>query len=268
MTDISPFESFLPSRLDCTFRRDEGGPVGELHPYPETCHRGVIRSSAVVFLVDAIAGLITDAGSETWTFTSDLSLRVPATAAPERIDARCAILRAGRRSVTCSVELTAPDGEPWGWSLVGFVLVPRREGDPPKPLLDMEDVLDWWEQVPRLTSPMRDAVGVRQVSPEKGVVEVDLRPELLNPSGALQGAMVTLVAESGAEDLAGHHLGAPHVVTDLDVRFVGQGRVGPVRSAAAFIGPPSDGSIRVELVDTGQDGKIVTTVLARVRPVP
>jgi acyl-coenzyme A thioesterase PaaI-like protein len=109
---------------------------------------------------------------------------------------------------------------------------------------------------------MREAAGIEVLDPAVGAVSLGLRPELLNPAGALQGAMVSLVAEAAAEDAASHHAGASRVVVDLDVRFLGQARIGPVVSRVAPAAAGRADAWRVTLVDQGRD-RIVTDVLAR-----
>jgi hypothetical protein len=58
------------------------------------------------------------------------------------------------------------------------------------------------------------------------------------------------------------------VVTDIDVRYLAMGRVGPVHSRAAFVGPPELGSVRVELRDRGNGDRLMSAILARVTPAP
>ncbi|MDZ7733710.1 MAG: hypothetical protein U5R31_12060 [Acidimicrobiia bacterium] len=173
-----------------------------------------------------------------------------------------------RRSVTSEVPLLLDDADPDGHAVIGFARVPRRETDREKPDIDLAEAAAAWREIPLIDSPLRDAVGVEAIEPATGTVRVALREELLNPAGALQGAMVTLLAEAAAEDLAEIHLGGPQVVTDLDIRFLTQAREGPVSSQARFVGPPGDGSVVVELLDEGNRGRVVASVLARTRSWP
>ena len=43
----------------------------------DLCDRGVVPAYALVFLVDATAGVSIDLDPDSWSFTSDLSVRVP-----------------------------------------------------------------------------------------------------------------------------------------------------------------------------------------------
>ena len=58
-----------------------------------------------------------------------------------------------------------------------------------------------WEDPPFLDKPLREEAGVEVLDASAGVVG-EVVPELLNPAGTLQGAMVALVAEAAAEELA------------------------------------------------------------------
>jgi acyl-coenzyme A thioesterase PaaI-like protein len=234
---------------------------------PATLVHGALRASAVVFLVDAVGGIAVDTDPDMWSFTSDLSVRLPSVPAPERILARADVLRVGGRSATVAVPLLLPDGSDLGLGMVGFARVARRPTDPPKPDIDTMKLAEVWAGVTPLDVPLREAAGVRVLDAAAGEVELALRADLLNPAGALQGAMVALVAEVAAEELATAAMGSPQIVTDLDVRYLTQARQGPIRSRSRFVGPPADGSIVVDLVDVALD-RIVTTVSLRTHPAP
>jgi acyl-coenzyme A thioesterase PaaI-like protein len=98
------------------------------------------------------------------------------------------------------------------------------------------------------------------------VVEIDIRPEVCNPAGTLQGAMVALVAEAAAEDLVEMTSGRPSVVSDLDIRYLARTAAGPVRTQSRLLGPGPDDAVEVRLTDLGT-GVLTTLVYARVRPV-
>lgn len=265
-------EIAVPSRLNTTITvtGDDPALIGHVHPIAPTCtHGGVLRASVAAFIVDAVAGLAVDTDPDAWAFTSDMSLRLPARPAPERIDAVAVPLRQGRRSMHAEVRLTDPAGAAWGHAVIGFARLERRPDDPEKPILDLAEAAEFWAQIPPIDPPLRAAVGVVAVDPAGGVVEVPVRDDLRNPAGALQGAIVALAVEAAAEDLATHHLGGERVVTELDLRFLSQARVGPVRSRARYVGDPeTDGAILVELVDTSRDDKLLTTAYARTAPAP
>lgn len=262
MTDLSLQVMAVPARLGVTARFADGELTLELTPMPETLHHGVVRASVLTFAIDAVAGIVLDQHPDAWTFTSDLSVRMRPVAAPVRLDAVNTVLRRGRRSATCRVELVAEDGTPVATGAVGFATVARREGDPPKPMITPEQVPSVFDGLGRLTRPLRDEAGVVVVDASEGVVEVDVTPAIRNPAGTLQGAMVALVAESAAEDLVASRFGRQVVVTDLDIRFLGQASVGPVRTRARLLGDGPEAPVEVELVDVSS-ARITTLAYAR-----
>ena len=91
---------------------------------------------------------------------------------------------------------------------------------------------------------------------------MDVTPELRNPAGTLQGAMVALVAEAAAEELASARFDLPAVVTDLDLRYLAQTGAGPVQTRCCLLGDGPDAPIQVELFDRSSD-RLTTLVYAR-----
>ncbi|MGA2835644.1 MAG: PaaI family thioesterase [Acidimicrobiales bacterium] len=262
MTDISSQVISVPGRLGVQARFDGGELTLELVPTPATLHHGVVRASVLSFAVDAVAGITLDQDPEAWTFTSDMSVRMRPVPAPGRIVATNTVLRQGRRSATCRVELTADDGRPIADGAIGFVNVPRKEGDPPKFVLRPDQAPDLFDGIGTLTRPLRDEAAIQVIDAEEGIVQVDVTPALRNPAGTLQGAMVALVAEAAAEDLVTSRYGSPAVVTDLDLRYLAQAKVGPVRTRTRLLGDRPDAPMEIELVDLSTD-RITTLVYAR-----
>ncbi len=267
MTDISPQVISVPGRLGVLARFDDGVLTLELVPTPATLHHGVVRASVLSFAIDAVAGITLDQDPEAWAFTSDMTVRMRPGPAPDRIVATNTVLRQGRRSATCRVELKADDGSPIATGAIGFVTVPRREGDPPKFVLRPDQAPGLFDGIGVLTRPLRDEAGIEVVDAEEGIVQVDVTPALRNPAGTLQGAMVALVAEAAAEDLVAARFGSPAVVCDLDLRYLGQAKVGPVRTKTRLLGDSPDAPMEIELVDLSTD-RITTLVYARAVTVP
>ena len=118
-----------------------------------------------------------------------------------------------------------------------------------------------------LTRPLREEAGIAVLDPMSGVVEMDVTPELRNPAGTLQGAMVALVAEAAAEEVASVRFDLPAVVTDLDLRYLAQTAAGPVRTRCCLLGDGPDAPIQVELVDRSSD-RLTTLAYARTAVIP
>jgi acyl-coenzyme A thioesterase PaaI-like protein len=238
----------------------------ELVPRPELLVHGCVRISALVLMVDMGGGFLAHrAASPDWTFTSDLSLRVLARSAPARIVGRTRVLRAGRGTMMTEVVLSADDDD-LGLAYAGFNRQARREGDHPNP--DIDEASRRWGRYTPLGAPLVDTVGVRVLDAAAGQVEVEMRDELRNPAGALQGAMTALVGEVAAEALIEHHGARRHVVTDIDIRYLAMGRIGPIHSRARLLGDAPTDAIAVELYDRGRDDRIISTMLLRAQAAP
>jgi acyl-coenzyme A thioesterase PaaI-like protein len=262
VTDLSADAFHLVGRFGVRARPADGALVLEMAPRPEVLHHGVVRASVLAFLVDAVAGIVIDDDAEAWTFTSDMSVRMRPVAAPSLVEATAAVQRRGRRSATATVEITGDDHELVASGAIGFARVPRRHGDPPKPTVTATGSASIFRGVGMLTEPLRAEAGVRRIDPEGGVVELEVRPDLRNPAGTLQGALVALVAEAAAEDLVSTRFGIPAVVTDLDLRYLAQAPQGPVRSRCRLLGTGPEAPVEVELSDLSA-GRVTTLVYAR-----
>jgi len=262
MTDISDPGTTVPSRLGVVARPSDGDLALELTPRPEILHHGIVRASVLSFVIDVVAGITVDQDRDQWTFTSDMSVRMRPMPAPDRIDATNTILRQGRRSSTCLVELTTEEGAPIATGAIGFVSVARKPNDPPKPVVAPGQAPSIFRDAAPLTRPLREEAGIAVIDAAEGALELEVTPELRNPAGTLQGAMVALLAEAAAEDLVAARFESPVVVTDLDLRYLRQAPVGPVRTKSRLLGSGPDAPVQVELVDSST-GKITTLVYAR-----
>jgi acyl-coenzyme A thioesterase PaaI-like protein len=268
MTDFPTNLTAVPSRLGSRALVDERGLVVEIDDIQAgVLHHGVLRLSVLSFLVDVSAGVSLDTDPDSWTFTTDLSLRMPVRPAPSKVTASTTILRQGRRSAHGLVEVVDDHQRLVAAGAIGFAHVPRKPHDPPKPVVSPGLMAERFTGLERLSSPLREEAGIIPIDRARGVVEIQVRPEVCNPAGTLQGAMVALVAESAAEDLIGSLTGKAVVVTELDVRYLAQAKVGPVRTQSRLLGQRPDDPVEVRLIDTST-GRISTLVYARALPAP
>jgi acyl-coenzyme A thioesterase PaaI-like protein len=172
------------------------------------------------------------------------------------------VLREGRRSVTCSVDVSTVDGLEVATGAIGFARVPCKPEDPPKIQLSPEDAPSVMTDLGLLGGPLREEAGIEVLDAANGIVQLPVTPKVVNPAGTLQGAMVALLAEAATEELVGARVGAPVVVTELDLRYLGKAHVGPVRTRTRVLGDAADAPVRIELVDTTTDA-VTTLVYAR-----
>ncbi|HLU41522.1 MAG TPA: hypothetical protein VKZ55_03925 [Microthrixaceae bacterium] len=266
MTDVPNQPMSVPSRLGATARYEDGELIIDTVPQPQTLRHGVLRGSVLSFALDAVAGITLDQDPDAWALTTDMTLRMRPVPAPRCVSARTRVLREGRRSATCKVDMTAPDGSLVATGAVGFARVARKPDDPPKPIVTPEQAPMVLRDLGTLSLPLRAEAGIEVVDAAEGVVEVEVTPRLLNPAGTLQGAMVALLAEAAAEDLVEARFGEPAVVVDLDLRYLGKVGSGRVRTRCRLLGDTADSPVEVELVEVSS-GDVTTLVHARaVRP--
>jgi acyl-coenzyme A thioesterase PaaI-like protein len=262
MTDIPELVTAVPGRFGLTAHFADDRLTLGLRRAPATLRLGAFRTSVLSYLVDAAAGIIVDDDQDVWTFTTDMSVRAWPRPAPEAVFATATVVRGGRRSSTCTAELVDENGEAVAVGAIGFARVPRRAGEPPKPSVRPADAPTIFSAPATLDRPLREEVGVEVVDAGAGIVEVEVRPELCNPAGTLQGAMVSLIAEAAAEELVGARAGRPVLVTELDLRYLAKATHGTVRSRCRPLGTDAMASVQVELVAT-DTGETTTLVYAR-----
>lgn len=234
-------------------------------PYPEICVAGTLRATVIASAIDLVGGFHTRAiAGRDATFTSDLSLRIPAPARPERLTTRSEVLRAGQRLVSTSVTIEA-ETESYALGVTTFARIPRPpERAPDVATLATPMVIDRHP----LDRPLEEEVGIDLVDPSAGHVRLALRPALANPEGVMQGALVALVVECASLALANYECPAEQIVTELDLRYLAAASKGPVESRAIWIGDAQSRMIRVELRDRGRENRITTAALVRVADAP
>ena len=262
MTDLLDGDASLPNRLGLNAELHDGEFQMQLRPRPEVLRHGAIRASVLALMIDVVAGVVVDDDPEVWTFTSDMSIRMRPLKAPGSIFTRTTMLRRGNRSATAAVDLVSGQGEPVATGAIGFAKVRRRDSDPAKPQASVERVMGMFDGSSMLAQPLREEAGIRVLDAMQGAVEMELTPGLRNPAGTLQGAMVALLAEAAAEELAASRFNIPAVVMDLDLRYLAQTGAGPVQTRCRLLGDGPDSPIEVELVDTSTD-RLTTLVYAR-----
>ena len=267
MTDLLDDSFSVPARLGVVAEVRDGEFRLQLHPRAELLHNGALRASVIAFMIDVVAGIVLDDDPDAWMLTSDMSVRMRPRPAPDFLSTRSTILRRGRRSATAAVDLVTDEGEPVATGAIGFVRVERRPTDPLKPSASPHRISAMFDGSRTLGRPLREEAGIAVLDPMLGVLEMPVTPELRNPAGTLQGAMVALFAEAAAEEMASARFGIAAVVTELDLRYLAQTKEGPVRSKCTLLGDGPDAPVQVELVDRSTD-RLTTLVYARTATIP
>lgn len=236
-----------------------------IEPSAELCRGGTLRPTVLAAAVDVVGVLFARqiAGSDP-VFTTDLSLRAPARPAPKRIVARGELLRAGRGTIASEVVLEA-DGASFAYGQASFRRVASTERSQTPKELPRHVLPERLERVP-LERPLAREAGIVLADAARGRVELPLRQALLSPQGVMQGGLVALVVEEAALALAESGGAGPHVVTELDVRYLASGREGPIVSSAHWVTDRESAMLRVALRDAGNGDRLTSVALARVAP--
>jgi len=214
---------------------------------PEICSHGIALGSTLVMLVDVGAGWAAEKASEDdWSFTVDIGIR-RTPKRTERISGVPSVQRAGR-TISIDFPMADTDGEATATGVATFIRLARRPQDPPRPNFP-EDSMSLWSPPDASLEELLDAR-----SSDRGLV-VDLRPELLNPAGILQGGVTALLAELAAQRVLEAATGHQLVSTSFDTRYVTMGRVGPFEAVVDPIGPEI---AVVKVLDRGADDVVVT----------
>jgi acyl-coenzyme A thioesterase PaaI-like protein len=121
-----------------------------------------------------------------------------------------------------------------------------------KPPASQERITTMFDGSRTLDRPLREEAGIVVLDPAAGSLEMPVTPELRNPAGTLQGAMVALFAEAAAEELVSARFDLDAVVTELDLRYIAQTADGPVQSECVLLG----------------DGRLTTLAYARTATIP
>jgi acyl-coenzyme A thioesterase PaaI-like protein len=235
-----------------------------IDPYPGICANGQLKRTVLVSAVDLVASLFVreEAGVDA-TFTSDLSLRAPRFGIPGRLEVRGEILRVGARLITTEVRIE-DGGELFALGESTFSRIPRK--GPAQPRIEDLRLPRVFDSNP-LDQPLEREVGIERIPDEPGLVRLPLEPQLLNPEGILQGALVGLLIESAAESLGG----ANAVVEEMDLRYLAASKAGPIEARASWIeakGPGPDrppSMMRVWIRDLGQSGRLAASAFVRIR---
>ena len=86
--------------------------------------------------------------------------------------------------------------------------------------------------------------------PEMGpALEMELRPEVVNPHGSLHGGLMGALIECGAAGCAVRASGSVNIVaSDMNIRFLSTVKVGPARVVS-----------EASVIDVGDDRKLVAS---------
>ncbi len=230
--------------------------TGQAEIVPELCipEAGVLRPSVLLTWADILTGsLANERTLPRICMTVDLGVRV---AAPipsgAQVTAVGRILKSGRTltfTETAFFIAGADRTGPVAVALGTFVASPR----PQDTAVSAFATVTARQHVIRDTpAPVAEMLGSRVVGP--GIVEVPRSSRILNWADTVQGGAVAATAEEAVLALDGSS--AP---VELDVRYLGAVRAGPMRATAERFGR----WIRAEVRDVGNDDRLAAVATAR-----
>jgi len=120
-----------------------------------------------------------------------------------------------------------------------------------------------------------EQLGTRDMPSPEGhlVLEMDVRPEVANVRGALQGGLIAVLVDVCAGRLAydscDHESGFSTATSDMNIHFLSPVAVGPARAEAWIVRRgKSTFVLQVEVTDVGRDNKLaaVSTIAFTVLP--
>jgi uncharacterized protein (TIGR00369 family) len=96
------------------------------------------------------------------------------------------------------------------------------------------------------------------------VCEVDIRPDLVNNAGMLQGGIVATIIDCAAGMAASRATGSMKTFTaDMNMHFLAPGRVGPVRALGSVLRQGKTSVVtEVRVYDVGADNRLMTVATA------
>jgi uncharacterized protein (TIGR00369 family) len=98
------------------------------------------------------------------------------------------------------------------------------------------------------------------------LVELDLRPDLCGPAGALEGGVVATLADVAGASAVARAAGKMVLTEHLALNYLAPGRDGPVRAAARVLRlGRADGVAEVRVTDRGRDDRLMAAALLTAR---
>ena len=242
----------------------ELGLVVELGTAPETLHghaeispelcvpeAGVLRPSILLTWADILTGsLANERTLPKICLTVDLSVRVAAPI-PAGVELRAlGRLLKGGRTLTFTETTFSVDGSDAvvAKAFGTFVASPR----PQDVATSSFAAVTSRERIRGAPAPVAEMLGSVVVAP--GVVEVPRAERILNWADTVQGGALAAAAEEAVLALE-----QPTVPAELEIRYLGAVRAGPMRATATRFGP----WVTVEVRDLGNDDRLVAVATAR-----
>ncbi|MEM7095439.1 MAG: PaaI family thioesterase [Actinomycetota bacterium] len=221
---------------------------------------GAMDAGALFAVADLAAASTSIAGAgEDWAGTLDLSVRMADAVTTGPLVIEGSVVRAGGTLITVRSELYDGMGtqEPKrfvGMTIGGFRRMKRNTDFNSGPVQRREIGVrrEWARAASGFTQSVRETAGLHEVAP--GVIELEKSPYVTNSFGTVNGGTTGIVICAGAESA----LGGRFVAVDVDVRYIGQAKTGPVRTRCEVIRVGDEHAVvDVVVEDTSQDDRAI-----------
>lgn len=265
MTDSAPYVDTVPPwgtpghgaaigelGMHYEFVGEELVGVGEINEHMFVPGTSVVRTSVLATWADFVTGTLSSA-----TFvpricvTLDLDVHLSRLPVGEgSVECRGSIVRAGRSIVVASVKFTMlGESTSFGFGHASFMASPNPAHDVP---LDRD--LASRSRGSELTMPWARRAGIVRTGPTSAAVERQL--EIVNPTGAIQGGVVAMLAEESI--LAGR---PGEVLSSLALRYLSG-----LRGRSATANAEVNGDLALTKLIDQPSGRTATLATARLQP--
>jgi uncharacterized protein (TIGR00369 family) len=229
---------------------------------------GGVRVGVIATFVDILGGaLALKAIYPDWIATADLSVYTGRRNTSEFFVASGSVIRGGSTTVAIDVDIMVASGsspsmgDTLGSAMMTFSRLPRRK-DTMELEQDSLDAVAYAMEGSGLARPLLDEIGIRVVDGSAGVAEAEMSSYVRNSFGVLQGGVVALLADVAGEHAAQAAVGRPLMTSDLSIRYLSPGKIGPFRTASRVVRTTADTALtRVEVRDTGADDRLLAVVM-------
>ena len=200
------------------------------------------------------------------SLTADLTVHVVGDPPPDgKLSMRASLIKTGRSMSVGETEILAKTtGRPLATAIGTFLASPRPADEVPEEFHSDRSNLG---VSGRSAATLADQVGLKVLDP--GVVEIPLRPDLINATGSLQGGLIALLGEIAAQSAATQAAGVRQVVSSLEVHYLAAARVGPFRTTTTVSSSAGGNPLaRVEVRDPGRENRLASVIFASTRAAP
>ena len=194
---------------------------------------------AIAMVLDIVAGAsAVVAAAPDYIYTADMSIHLVPGVRVDEVVSRVHVRRRGRRTLVQEIALRDNSGATIGWGTTTFVIAAPPTDGPDLRDHHPEGRAAFWPLGPDEDPPRyRDELELRLEAP--GEVAVDLRWQVANNLGALNGGVQAQMIDDASASLGHLHLGPTAETTDAHIAFLRPGLSGPFRAVASLVGEPA-----------------------------